>query len=58
MKCTGMCKQGRECTCMPLDFADRDPEDDVGLTVTEMIGVALFAAALLAAGFVIGRVTV
>ena len=40
----------------PIDMMG-DPEDDVNLTITEMIGVVLFVAALLAAGFLMGRVT-
>ena len=42
---------------LPLDFDGQEPDDDVSLTITEMIGVVLFVAALLAAGFLMGRVT-
>ena len=57
MKCNYNCRQGRECDCLPVDFDGQEPDDDVSLTITEMIGVALFVAALLAAGFLLGRVT-
>ena len=44
----------------PIDFDGPEPEPpyDVNLSITEMIDVVLFVCALLATGFVIGRMTV
>ena len=42
---------------LPIQMDGPEPPDDVNLTITEMIGVVLFVAALLAAGFLMGRVT-
>lgn len=55
----GKCTGGKGCPIaddLPIQMDGPEPPDDVNLSVTEMNGVALFVAALLAAGFLMGRV--
>ncbi len=42
----------------PIDFGEPEPPYDVKLTIRELVSVALFAAALLVIGFLLGRASV